>query len=72
MISIRKRWSRLRARFRTPMIRRKAAASPPLPHAAKLCYDKLPDLQVLDDNQQVRCWKYTDQWEPESEVNVLS
>lgn len=46
--------------------------APRCPHAAKLCYDKLPELHALDDNQQVRCWKYTDQWEPESEVNVLS
>lgn len=45
--------------------------APRCPHAAQLCYDKLPDLQALDDHQQVRCWIYTDQWQTESEVNVL-
>ena len=54
----------------SPYDPQEGAALPPL-SPCKLCYDKLPELQALEDNQQVRCWKYTDQWEPESEVNVL-
>ncbi|MGG1880211.1 MULTISPECIES: ABC transporter ATP-binding protein [Paenibacillus] len=44
--------------------------APRCPHAAQQCYEKLPDLKMLDSGQQqVRCWMYTDQWESGTEVH---
>lgn len=44
--------------------------APRCPHAAQLCYERLPDLETVEEDQQVRCWMFTDQWEPETEVQV--
>ncbi|GAB6928352.1 ABC transporter ATP-binding protein [Paenibacillus sp. JCM 10914] len=46
--------------------------APRCPHARQLCHDHEPELQQLDEQQQVRCWQYADQWENEAEVNSRS
>ncbi|MFH0070942.1 oligopeptide/dipeptide ABC transporter ATP-binding protein, partial [Peribacillus sp. NPDC056705] len=46
--------------------------APRCPHARLLCHEHEPGLQKLDEQQQVRCWQYTDQWKYEAEVNIRS
>ncbi|RXZ83151.1 ABC transporter ATP-binding protein [Paenibacillaceae bacterium] len=44
--------------------------APRCPHAASICSEKLPELTEVGDNQEVRCWIYTEQWEQKVEVNA--
>ncbi|MCR6108353.1 ABC transporter ATP-binding protein [Salipaludibacillus agaradhaerens] len=43
--------------------------APRCPFATKLCEEKLPSLENIDDKNQVRCWIHTDEWDG-PEVNV--
>ncbi|NJP37878.1 ABC transporter ATP-binding protein [Alkalicoccus luteus] len=43
--------------------------APRCPFAREMCVERLPDLEELDDGNQVRCWIHTDQWDG-PEVNV--
>ncbi|GGG03621.1 peptide ABC transporter ATP-binding protein [Paenibacillus abyssi] len=43
--------------------------APRCPHAAKICFEQLPELNKLEDRSQVRCWIYTDKWGQQPEVN---
>ncbi|WP_280771131.1 ABC transporter ATP-binding protein [Salipaludibacillus daqingensis] len=43
--------------------------APRCPFATRLCEEKLPSLDDIDDKNQVRCWIYNDQWDG-PEVNV--
>lgn len=38
------------------------------PHAKGICHSDLPELQTLDNGDQVRCWIHTDKWENQEEV----
>ncbi|MFC4736395.1 ABC transporter ATP-binding protein [Bacillus daqingensis] len=43
--------------------------APRCPFARDMCHERLPDLEELEDGNQVRCWIHTDQWDG-PEVNV--
>jgi oligopeptide/dipeptide ABC transporter ATP-binding protein len=32
-------------------------------YATALCYDEMPDIQKIGNEEAVRCWKYTNRWE---------
>jgi oligopeptide/dipeptide ABC transporter ATP-binding protein len=32
-------------------------------YATSLCYDFMPEIQKVGDEEAVRCWKYTNRWE---------
>jgi oligopeptide/dipeptide ABC transporter ATP-binding protein len=32
-------------------------------YATALCYDEMPDIQKVGNEEAVRCWKYTNRWE---------
>lgn len=40
------------------------------PFATDLCVNHMPELIETKDNNQVRCWIYSDEWNGDSEVNV--
>jgi oligopeptide/dipeptide ABC transporter ATP-binding protein len=40
--------------------------APRCPYATSLCHEQLPDLIPLKNNEQVRCWIYTDKWQGEN------
>ncbi|GGK16951.1 peptide ABC transporter ATP-binding protein [Caldalkalibacillus thermarum] len=42
--------------------------APRCPHAKPMCFDHLPELQTMEDGNQVRCWIYTDKWDEQKEV----
>jgi oligopeptide/dipeptide ABC transporter ATP-binding protein len=42
--------------------------APRCPYATALCHEKLPDLLSLEEDSQVRCWIYTDEWKGEKPV----
>lgn len=44
--------------------------APRCPFASDICADRLPELDELEDNSQVRCWIYTDEWDGKSGVSV--
>ncbi|WP_106769242.1 ABC transporter ATP-binding protein [Paenibacillus faecalis] len=47
--------------------------APRCPHAQDLCREALPELTEIGDNHKVRCWMYSDLWNPnqtEPEVNT--
>ncbi|WP_202077460.1 ABC transporter ATP-binding protein [Caldalkalibacillus salinus] len=44
--------------------------APRCPYAKDICHQSLPELQDLEDGNQVRCWIYTDEWDEETEVKV--
>ncbi|NIK11930.1 ABC transporter ATP-binding protein [Alkalibacillus almallahensis] len=44
--------------------------APRCPFATDLCHEKLPDLEDIGDEEQVRCWIYTDEWDGDPEVKV--
>jgi len=46
------------------------AFAPRCPHASEICHKKLPDLQTVNGENQVRCWIYTDEWDGEREVDI--
>ncbi|MFZ3590437.1 ABC transporter ATP-binding protein [Bacillus sp. DJP31] len=39
--------------------------APRCPYATDLCHERLPELNTLENNEQVRCWIYTDEWKGE-------
>lgn len=42
--------------------------APRCPYATELCHEKLPELTSIDNDVQVRCWIYTDEWKVEKPV----
>jgi oligopeptide/dipeptide ABC transporter ATP-binding protein len=32
-------------------------------YATALCYDEMPDIEKIGNEEAVRCWKYTNRWE---------
>lgn len=44
--------------------------APRCPYATELCHHKLPELIHQPNEQEVRCWIYTDEWDGEEEVVV--
>jgi oligopeptide/dipeptide ABC transporter ATP-binding protein len=42
--------------------------APRCPYATDVCHQKLPELKNLEDEKQVRCWIYTDEWNGEKPV----
>jgi oligopeptide/dipeptide ABC transporter ATP-binding protein len=42
--------------------------APRCPYATDLCHEKLPELTALENDEQVRCWIYTDEWKGEKPV----
>ncbi|WP_078556680.1 ABC transporter ATP-binding protein [Bacillus alkalicellulosilyticus] len=42
--------------------------APRCPHATELCHNKLPTLQNFDNQHQIRCWIYTEEWDGDQEV----
>ena len=42
--------------------------APRCPTATAHCNEKSPELLETNDNGQIRCWMYTDEWDGESEV----
>lgn len=46
---------------------RGCAFAPRCPDAQPLCEQRSPELLTLTDNSQVRCWKFTDQWQETAE-----
>ncbi|ADI00753.1 ABC transporter ATP-binding protein [Salisediminibacterium selenitireducens] len=43
--------------------------APRCPFARDICHERLPELKNIDDQNQVRCWIHTDEWDG-PEVNV--
>ncbi|MBM7662573.1 peptide/nickel transport system ATP-binding protein [Bacillus mesophilus] len=39
--------------------------APRCPHARAICQSELPNLETLEDGDQVRCWIHTEKWEKE-------
>lgn len=46
--------------------------APRCPHARDICIDRLPELTNVDEQSQIRCWIYTDEWKDQGEVNLQS
>ncbi|MFA9557720.1 ABC transporter ATP-binding protein [Evansella sp. AB-rgal1] len=44
--------------------------APRCPFATDQCHNELPDLQDIGENEQIRCWIYTDKWDGDPEVKV--
>ncbi|MDZ5711142.1 ABC transporter ATP-binding protein [Jeotgalibacillus haloalkalitolerans] len=44
--------------------------APRCPFATELCREKLPVLETDENNNQIRCWIYSDEWDGDPEVNV--
>jgi peptide/nickel transport system ATP-binding protein/oligopeptide transport system ATP-binding protein len=42
--------------------------APRCPYATDLCHQKLPELTTLENDEQVRCWIYTDEWKGDKPV----
>jgi oligopeptide/dipeptide ABC transporter ATP-binding protein len=42
--------------------------APRCPYATDLCHERLPELTTLANEEQVRCWIYTDEWKDEKPV----
>ncbi|MFK3939985.1 ABC transporter ATP-binding protein [Alkalihalobacillus sp. NPDC078783] len=43
--------------------------APRCPHASEIC-NTLPDLEVDENGNQIRCWIYSDKWDGDPEVKV--
>lgn len=37
--------------------------APRCEYATALCHEEMPEIQSINDDEVVRCWKYTDRWE---------
>lgn len=46
------------------------AFAPRCPHASTICHTKEPELVPHLENNEIRCWIYTDEWDGEKEVDV--
>jgi len=46
------------------------AFAPRCPHAREICHSKMPSLEATTNDEQVRCWMYTDQWKKQEEVSA--
>ncbi|MEC5424120.1 ABC transporter ATP-binding protein [Virgibacillus sp. C22-A2] len=44
--------------------------APRCPFATELCRNKLPDLVTDENNNQIRCWIYSNEWDGDPEVSV--
>lgn len=44
--------------------------APRCPYAMSICHERLPELKKAEDNNEVRCWMYTDEWEGDREVQI--
>lgn len=44
--------------------------APRCPYAMSICHERLPELKKTEDNNEVRCWMYTDEWEGDREVQI--
>lgn len=44
--------------------------APRCPFATDLCYEELPSLDKVSDDNQVRCWIYSERWDGDPEVKV--
>src|SRR5690625_80866 len=44
--------------------------APRCPFATELCHNNAPELLKQENEREVRCWIYTDEWDGDPEVNV--
>ncbi len=44
--------------------------APRCPVATELCHSKMPNLESKGDNDKIRCWLYSDEWDGDTEVTL--